>query len=347
MIKNMFTLLSTSDNGSDVEVKCDNIHHSVSDWETDEFKIKEDKENVERKKDSVILPFKGVECVPLNSVKEEDFPKLGASLPIPSKESIKSRKGRKKNTITFTVDRSYIAQNRHERSYLYRPNHCGSHDDPRTAAFSKMEDKEAVAKSLSCTRACKNVLQKQESGEYGVCLRHVCTFAHSLEELNDPMCGFDATCRFRHGRPRRDGTVDSNGKCMFLHSDETREDWLKRTGRKLPALPATSEKTRKPTPMEDKVKALPQYLLPEIINIINEYVPDMYYIFDKNVVVAIQSDEEKDISWIKDYPNVKTLYLNSFKGKLPNLQGIPLRKVYMNRMIQEVIRASRECLSKQ
>lgn len=91
---------------------------------------------------------------------------------------------------------------------------------------------------------------------------------------------------------------------------------------------------------------LPQYLLPEIINIINEYVPDMYYIFDKNVVVAIQSDEEKDISWIKDYPNVKTLYLNSFKGNLPNLQGIPLRKVYMNRMIQETIRASRECLSK-
>ena len=105
-----------------------------------------------------------------------------------------------------------------------------------------MEDKETLAKSLSCTRACNNVLQKQPNNEYGICVRHVCTFAHSLEELNDPMCQFDTTCRFQYG------TVGQNHKCMFRHSNETRGDWLKRTGQKLPDLPPTSEKTRKPTP---------------------------------------------------------------------------------------------------
>lgn len=263
MNKNMFVLLSASDNESDAEVKVDEVLHTgtpvsktrsnscQSDWETDdavEFEIEDNKEHIVKKspkKKSGIVPFKGVECVPLCPVTEEDFPNLGVSSPTPSTSSSKSgksRRQRKKNTKTFTIGSSYIDEKRRNNNHG-RDQH---RDDPRTAAFAKMGDKEAMAKSLTRTRACKNVTNCQENGEYGVCYRDTCSFAHSLEELNDPMCGFDTTCRFRHGRPRRGGTVDSEGKCMFRHSDETREGWLKRTGRKLPSLPSTSKKTRDP-----------------------------------------------------------------------------------------------------
>ena len=271
MNKNMFALLPLSDNESDDEVKVDEVLHTgtpvsntgsnscQSDWETDdavEFEIKDNKDNKEHivkkspKKKSGIVPFKGVECVPLCSVTEEDFPNLGTSSPTPSTSSSKSRRQRKNNTktFTFTIGSSYIDEKRRNNNHG-RDQH---RDDPRTAAFAKMEDKEAMAKSLTRTRACKNVTNCQENGEYGVCYRDTCSFAHSLEELNDPMCGFDTTCRFRHGRPRRGGTVDSEGKCMFRHSDETREGWLKRTGRKLPSLPSTSKKTSDPVAHKEK-----------------------------------------------------------------------------------------------
>lgn len=287
MNKNMFALLPTSDNESDVEVKVDKTPHPgnpvsktrfnacQSDWETDDavgFEIKDKEQHVVKKspkkdspkKDSPkeksgIVPFKGVKCVPLNSVSDDDFPKLGATSPTPSTSSSKSGKSKsrrqhQKNVITFTIDNSYIDEKRRQRQSNHGYNHgrFQQREDPRTAAFAKMEDKEAMAKSLTCTRACKNVTNRQENGEHGVCYRDTCSFAHSLDELNDPMCGFDATCRFRYGRPRRDGTVDAKGKCMFRHTNETREDWLKRTGRKLPALPQTSEKTHKPVARKEK-----------------------------------------------------------------------------------------------
>ena len=261
--KNIFSLLPTSDSLSEPETKFENTPHQVtpasktrsssfrSDWETDdavEFKINNDKEHI-MKKNSGIIPFKGKECVPLHYVDEEDFPKLGTSSQTPSNSSNKSRKGRKKNAITFMVDSSYIDQRRKERQTGFH--HQNNREDPRSVVFAKMEDREAMAKSLSCTKACNNVTRLQENGEYGVCYRSICTFAHSLDELNDPMCGFDSTCRFQNGHPHWDGTVDPTGKCMFRHSNETREVWLKRTGRKLPDLPQTNEKTRESVDQKD------------------------------------------------------------------------------------------------
>lgn len=261
MNKNIF---STSDNESDVKIKVDTGSHPFtpenntgsgsyqSDWVSDaEYKIKDDNEHPMNKE---------VESLLLESA-NEDCP----SLSTPSKASTfsnKSRKERKKNEITFTIGTSYIDKKRYESAQNQQPNYHGGYNDSRTTAFTKIENKEDVFKSLSCTRACKNVLKRQESGEYGVCYRNVCTFAHSLDELKDPMCGFDASCRFRYGRTQRDRTVDSKGTCMFRHRDETREDWLKRTNRNLPDLPATSEKTRNPNLRKDdrahsdKVKAL-------------------------------------------------------------------------------------------
>ena len=55
--------------------------------------------------------------------------------------------------------------------------------DERTAAFNHMADKEKVAKSLTCTKACRNVTREKETGEFGMCWRKVCTFAHSEAEM--------------------------------------------------------------------------------------------------------------------------------------------------------------------
>ena len=118
--------------------------------------------------------------------------------------------------------------------------------DERTAAFNHMADKEKVAKSLACTKACHNVVRDKETGEFGVCWRKVCTFAHSEEELQPPRCSFDLTCRFKQGRnDRKTRKLIPGSQCKFHHSDETIEEYYKRSGTKLPDLPPTSEKTRK------------------------------------------------------------------------------------------------------
>lgn len=109
-----------------------------------------------------------------------------------------------------------------------------------------MADKEKVAKSLTCTKACRNVTREKETGEFGMCWRKVCTFAHSEAELQPPKCSFDRTCRFKHGRNDRNTRKRiPDSQCKFRHSDETVAEYYKRSGVKCPDLPPTSEKTRK------------------------------------------------------------------------------------------------------
>lgn len=108
-----------------------------------------------------------------------------------------------------------------------------------------MSDKEKVAKSLTCTKVCRNVVRNKETGEFGVCRRKVCTFAHSDEELQPPHCSFDHTCRFKYGRNDHKTRIRIPGsQCKFRHSNETIEEYYKRSGTKHPDLPPTSEKTR-------------------------------------------------------------------------------------------------------
>ena len=115
-------------------------------------------------------------------------------------------------------------------------------------AFANMSDKESIAKKLKCTKACNFALKNPVTGKYGTCFRSSCTFAHSLEELNDPMCEFDSMCRYKHGRYNKNGEFDVTLKCTFRHSTETQEKWLERTGKTLPDLPKTLSK-----PVEEKV----------------------------------------------------------------------------------------------
>lgn len=203
-----------------------------------------DSDQDQETKEVSITSFQGRNLVPLRKLDDEDYPVLGVtSTPKTKSRKTKKTKKNKPDVIRFVVGSSYEETRQNRRCNQNFTNG----DDPRSRAFAKMEDKETVAKTLTCTRACNNVKRDSPDKEFGVCYRENCSFAHCLGELNDPMCGFDSTCRFRWGKPQRDGTVNANAKCMFRHSDETREDWIKRTGRTLPDLPETDEKTRKPT----------------------------------------------------------------------------------------------------
>lgn len=135
-----------------------------------------------------------------------------------------------------------IGESKRGVKYVVHNNYVPEQERVLNNAFANMSNKDEVAKKLRCTKACNFSLKNSVTGEYGTCYRSTCTFAHSLEELNDPMCEFDEMCRYKQGRYNKDGTFDVTLKCTFRHSSETREEWLERTGKKLPDLPETLTK---------------------------------------------------------------------------------------------------------
>ena len=127
----------------------------------------------------------------------------------------------------------------------------------RTMAFNHMADKTQVAKLLTCTKACRNIQKDPQTGEFGVCSRKYCTFAHSMNELQPARCSFDRTCRFKHGRITdwKTKNIAHDSKCKFRHSDESIQEYYSRSGMTQPELPLTSEHTRKiPTDTDEPNK---------------------------------------------------------------------------------------------
>jgi hypothetical protein len=122
----------------------------------------------------------------------------------------------------------------------------------RTKAFEKFGNKTQISKYLICTKPCSNVI-KTEDGNYSVCYRAECSYAHSLKELKHPHCSFDITCRFRDGKKNKQGVVEEGSECKFLHSDETPEEWMQRINFVVD-LPASHENTRKPVIKEQVIK---------------------------------------------------------------------------------------------
>jgi hypothetical protein len=179
---------------------------------------------------SPIGHFKCRETIPLPPKSTEDeYPFLCSNRKNVYSEKKKCDSSYKKpNTTSFIVASSYISekQNKYAKESI---------------------NKEFIKNTLVRTRACNNVCRESIDSEYGVCYRMKCDFAHSMLELNDPTCSFDNRCRFFYGKPRSDGSIDHVAMCKFRHSNENREEWIKRTGRVLPDLPENSDETHKPT----------------------------------------------------------------------------------------------------
>ena len=167
-------------------------------------------------------------------LKLEEFPALDTQLTKAQEKAISAQ-----NKARFAATKEKIK----EAEYV----------DPRSASFAAMADKKKVAASLTCTKACRIVTgpytnpAEGKEPAFGVCTREVCTFAHSDEELQLPVCGFDGNCRFLNGkRDRKTRKIIPGTQCRFRHSSESADEYYKRSKVERPALPPTSENTRKP-----------------------------------------------------------------------------------------------------
>jgi len=183
----------------------------------------------------------------------EDFPVLGAMAPKEKRTTPtsgkSSRKSSKKgieitNLMGFTSRLDELKASKH---YGGRGRGRLPVDAKRAEAYETLQDKGAMAKRQSKTRLCWSV-------QKGVCCPHGenCNFAHTKDALWDGLCAapclFGERCRFV--RWSRGGSYHNNRssqrKCIYLHPEETRENYMRRTGidkieLKVPALPTKSD----------------------------------------------------------------------------------------------------------
>jgi hypothetical protein len=177
-------------------------------------------------------------------IEDEEFPALSTQ---------SNKKPKKAKPTKFIVASSYIDELKH-RAQEQRQQRFKPQEDGRSKAFAQMQDKEKLAKTLTCTKPCQYVMKKidEETGvesDYGVCYREICTFAHSMAELQLPPCAFGDKCNRRNGtKDFKTGQVDKIHKCQFCHPGESADQFYSRTGRDKPDLPATSEKSHQPKP---------------------------------------------------------------------------------------------------
>jgi len=150
----------------------------------------------------------------------------------------------------FMVATSYLEQNRPVR-----------HQQTATGSYPTVDSK--------CTKACTRALL-QENGRYGVCTKPSCTFAHSLDELRDTMCRFDASCRTINGTRRNDWTIDTSNVCKYRHSIESKEAWFRRTGQSIPALPQTKMCKEEPLQTVEGSEQTPFELSQEFQKMVNK-----------------------------------------------------------------------------
>jgi hypothetical protein len=115
----------------------------------------------------------------------------------------------------------------------------------RTSCFYTLADKNILSATLTRTKPCRLVLKKPNSEHFGICTREECSFAHSQEELELPVCMFGENCRIVHGkRDKNTNEIIPNSSCIFKHPFETVNEWMKRTNTVIPELPKTSNQSR-------------------------------------------------------------------------------------------------------
>jgi len=130
----------------------------------------------------------------------------------------------------------------------------------RTSCFYTLADKNILSATLSRTKPCRLVIKKKNNDNFGICTREECSFAHSQEELELPICMFGEKCRLVYGKKDiNTNLIIRNSSCVFKHPFENIDEWIKRTNTVIPELPKTSKESRlqlknnlKPTIIEKK-----------------------------------------------------------------------------------------------
>jgi len=111
----------------------------------------------------------------------------------------------------------------------------------RSEAFTVLDDKDKISEKLKCTKKCSYVNRIQDSDQFTKCSRKNCNFAHTKEQWNPPACQFGDSCYSIHGRRDRNGIIDHNNVCRFIHTSETVDHWVSRTHEDFPDLPTDSQ----------------------------------------------------------------------------------------------------------
>ena len=166
----------------------------------------------------------------------EDFPMMGAMAPIQSK-TLPKRKRNSKGCKIPLAQLGFVSRMDTLKSNLYSnyKTHGGGKGrgwrgpdiEKRTAAFEQLKDKDTMSKRLNKTRLCWSV-QKGVPCPHGI---GKCTFAHTKEELRMEPCLFGYHCRFVSWREEEYCNNSScKRKCTYLHPEETRDNYMKRTG---------------------------------------------------------------------------------------------------------------------
>jgi hypothetical protein len=124
------------------------------------------------------------------------------------------------------------------------------HQEPmneRARGFETLKNPTRKTKNPVNSKMCQKVLRNE------TCKNNNCTYAHSIEKLNPAECVFKNSCKFQ-----------DNSRCLFIHPNEDREDFLYRIGLKKKILqrPVVSEE-------EESVvlKNVTQPLLDEVITL--------------------------------------------------------------------------------
>ena len=109
------------------------------------------------------------------------------------------------------------------------------------------------------------------------CTREVCTFAHSLEELQIKECMYGYRCNRIHGTKNYNtGILDTTNKCYYIHPNENKMEYYVRTGYEVPNLPKIRTKKQQiPNITIDKtaVKQVPKGSWVKPVQIPQEEIP--------------------------------------------------------------------------
>ena len=198
-------------------------------YQSNEYDSWEEAADVETEAHKEVEEVEEVDVVELEPL-DDDFPALGnwTTIPKVGKESVGSNlksatKGRSKGVQMDISPTSRIAELRGRRQPIH-----GGVDDERSLAFDKLGNKEELSRDLTKTRLCLSVSSGKPCphGER-------CRFAHYQSELVTNNCFFGGRCRFVKWGENQQKWYNCGGErkmCNHIHPDETRENYMSRTG---------------------------------------------------------------------------------------------------------------------
>ena len=125
-------------------------------------------------------------------------------------------KEKNKSNYCIPINSFYLLQDSDSDDESDVDNTKNHNEKIRTKAFYILQNKKLMSNNLKNTKLCK----------YGKnCQRTICNFAHSLEELKPAECIFGTACNFQKSKTKI---------CGFIHPNETIDQFIERTGLKLP-----------------------------------------------------------------------------------------------------------------